>query len=214
MFLSFHHDLPWVTTIAAYVNLFLRMTTKSNLPQIVAIGLVLLLVVVFLRAEGRMFICTCGHFALWTSDTCSSNTSQQLLDPYSFTHVLHGFLFFWLIALLFRRMSSGWQVCLALLLEGAWEVFENTRFVIDKYRTETAALGYTGDTIVNSFGDVMCALVGFLIAQRLGLRRSLIVFVLVETFLILWIRDSLLLQILMLVRPVEAIKLWQMCVQP
>jgi hypothetical protein len=99
------------------------MTTKSNrlgVLQIIAIGLVLLLMVVSLRAEGRMFLCTCGHFALWTSDTCSSNTSQQLLDPYSFTHVLHGFLFFWLIALLFRRMTSGWQVWLALLLEGAW----------------------------------------------------------------------------------------------
>jgi len=190
------------------------MTTKSNLPQMVAIGLVLLVVVVLLRAEGRMFICTCGHFAIWTSDTCSSNTSQQLLDPYSFTHVLHGFLFFWLIALLFRRMNSSWQICLALLLEGAWELFENTRFVIDKYRTETAALGYTGDTIVNSLGDLMCALVGFTIARQLGLRRSLIVFVLVEVVLIVWIRDSLLLQILMLVRPVEAIKLWQMCVQP
>lgn len=193
------------------------MTTKSNRPgvlQIVAIGLVLLLVVVSLRAEGRMFLCSCGHFALWTSDTCSSNTSQQLLDPYSFTHVLHGFLFFWLIALLFRRLTASWQVWLALLLEGAWEVFENTQFVIDKYRTETAALGYTGDTIVNSFGDLLCALAGFLIARKLGLRWSLIVFVLVELFLIVWIRDSLLLQILMLVRPVEAIKLWQMCVQP
>ncbi len=193
------------------------MTTKSNRPsvlQIVAIGLVLLLVVVSLRAEGRMFLCSCGHFALWTSDTCSSNTSQQLLDPYSFTHVLHGFLFFWLIALLFRRLTSSWQVWLALLLEGAWEVFENTRFVIDKYRTETAALGYTGDTIVNSIGDLLCAFAGFMIARKLGLRRSLIVFVLVELFLIVWIRDSLLLQILMLVRPVEAIKLWQMCVQP
>lgn len=193
------------------------MTTESNRPgvvQIVAIALVLLLVVVLLRAEGRLFLCDCGHFAFWTSDTCSSNTSQQLLDPYSFTHVLHGFLFFWLIALLFRRMTSSWQVWLALLLEGAWEVFENTRFVIDKYRTETAALGYTGDTIVNSFGDLMCAFAGFLIARKLGLRRSLVVFVLLETVLILWIRDSLLLQILMLVRPVEAIKLWQMCVQP
>ncbi len=193
------------------------MTTKSNRPgvlQIVAIGLVLLLVVVSLRAEGRMFICSCGHFALWTSDTCSSNTSQQLLDPYSFTHVLHGFLFFWLIALLFRRWTASWQVWLALLLEGAWEVFENTRFVIDKYRNETAALGYTGDTIVNSFGDLLCALAGFMVARKLGLRWSLIVFVLVELFLIVWIRDSLLLQILMLVRPVEAIKVWQMCVQP
>jgi hypothetical protein len=193
------------------------MTTKSNrlgVLQIIAIGLVLLLMVVSLRAEGRMFLSTCGHFALWTSDTCSSNTSQQLLDPYSFTHVLHGFLFFWLIALLFRRMTSGWQVWLALLLEGAWEIFENTPFVIDKYRTETAALGYTGDTIVNSFGDLLCAFAGFMIARKLGLRWSLIVFVLVELFLIVWIRDSLLLQILMLVRPVEAIKLWQICVQP
>jgi hypothetical protein len=193
------------------------MTTKSNrlgVLQIIAIGLVLLLMVVSLRAEGRMFLCTCGHFALWTSDTCSSNTSQQLLDPYSFTHVLHGFLFFWLIALLFRRMTSGWQVWLALLLEGAWEIFENTPFVIDKYRTETAALGYTGDTIVNSFGDLLCAFAGFMIARKLGLRWSLIVFVLVELFLLVWIRDSLLLQILMLVRPVEAIKLWQICVQP
>jgi hypothetical protein len=180
----------------------------------VAIGLVLLLVVVLLHAEGRMFICTCGHFAVWTSDTCSSNTSQQLLDPYSFTHVLHGFLFFWLIALLFRRMNSSWQLSLALLLEGAWEVFENTRFVIDKYRTETAALGYTGDTIVNSLGDLTCAFVGFIVARKLGLRRSLIGFVVVEIVLIVWIRDSLLLQILMLVRPVEAIKIWQICVQP
>ena len=192
------------------------MATKSKRTtlQVLATGLVLLLMIVLLRAQGRMFLCACGYFTVWTSETCSANNSQQLFDPYSFTHVLHGFLFFWLIALLFRRMNSSWQISLALLLEGAWEVFENTPFVIDKYRTETAALGYTGDTIVNSFGDLMCALVGFMIARKLGLRRSLIVFVLVEVVLIVWIHDSLLLQILMLVRPVEAIKLWQMCVQP
>jgi hypothetical protein len=125
--------------------------------------------------------------------------------------VLHGFLFFWLISLLFKRMPRGWQFCLALLLESAWEVFENTSFVINKYRTETAALGYQGDTIVNSLGDLACALLGFVIAQRLGLRRSLIVFVLIEVVLTLWIHDSLLLQILMLIRPIHAIKFWQMC---
>jgi hypothetical protein len=96
-------------------------------------------------------------------------------------------------------------------LEAVWEIFENTKFVIDKYRTETAALGYTGDTIVNSLGDLACALAGFLLARQLGVRRSLIVIALVELVLILWIHDSLLLQILMLVRPVEALKSWQMC---
>ena len=158
-----------------------------------------------------MFLCACGHFAVWVSDWCSSNTSQQLLDPYSLTHILHGFLFFWLITLLFRRTPRGWQFWLALLLESAWEVFENTSFVINKYRTETAALGYQGDTIVNSLGDLACALVGFLVARQLGFWRSLIVFLLVELVLTLWIHDSLLLQILMLVRPIEAIKFWQLC---
>jgi hypothetical protein len=190
------------------------MTTKNDrrwvLPGI-AMALVLLAMIVLLRAEGRMFLCACGQFAVWVSDWCSSNTSQQLLDPYSLTHLLHGFLFFWLIALAFRRMPRGWQVLLAMLLESAWEIFENTSFVINKYRTETAALGYQGDTIVNSLGDLACALIGFLIARQLGVRRSLIVFVLVEVVLILWIHDSLLLQILMLVRPIEAVKLWQVC---
>ena len=190
------------------------MTTKNDRRWVwlsVATGLVLLAMIVLLRVEGRRLLCACGHFAVWVSDWCSSNTSQQLLDPYSFTHVLHGFLFFWLIALLFKRMPRGWQFWLAMLLESAWEVFENTSFVINKYRTETAALGYTGDTIVNSLGDLTCALIGFVIARQLGVLRSLIVFVLLEAILIFWIHDSLLLQILMLVRPIEALKLWQMC---
>lgn len=187
------------------------MTTKDSRAPIIATALVPLAMIVLLRAEGRHFICTCGHVAVWVGDWCSSNTSQQLLDPYSFTHVLHGFLFFWLIALLFKRMPRGWQFLLAVLLESAWEAFENTSFVINKYRTETAALGYQGDTIVNSLGDLACALLGFVIARQLGVRRSLIVFVLIELVLTFWIHDSLLLQILMLIRPVETIKLWQMC---
>jgi hypothetical protein len=187
-------------------------TRRTNKPKVVlATSIVVLAMIVLVRLEGRYFICTCGHFAVWVSDWCSSNTSQQLLDPYSFTHILHGFLFFWLMLLLFRRLSGAWQFWLALLLESAWEVFENTSFVINKYRTETAALGYQGDTIVNSLGDLACALVGFLIARKLGFWRSVIVFLLVEVVLTLWIHDSLLLQILMLVRPVAAIKSWQVC---
>jgi hypothetical protein len=185
---------------------------RARLLQIVAMVVVLLLMIVLLRAEGRSFVCAgCSQFAVWIGDTCSSSTSQQLLDPYSFTHVLHGFLFLWLVALLFRRLAAAWQFWLALFLEAAWEVFENTRFVIDRYRTETAALGYQGDTIVNSLGDLSCALLGFLVARQLGVRRSLIVFLLIELLLTLWIHDSLLLEILMLVRPTESIKSWQMC---
>lgn len=179
--------------------------------QIVTACVIVLLMIVLLRAQGRLFICACGEVQIWTSDTCSSNNSQHLLDPYSFTHVLHGVMFFWLITLLFRRMARGRQVLLALLLEAVWEVIENSSFIIDRYRTATAALGYQGDTVVNSIGDLLCALLGYLIARKLGVRRSLILFLLVELILILWIHDSLLLQILMLLRPIAAIKLWQAC---
>ena len=191
------------------------MTTKTDRTtvfQIVAVGMVLLLMIVLLRAQGRLLLCACGHFEIWTSDTCSSNNSQQLFDPYSFTHVLHGFLFFYLVVLVFSRLRRGWQLVLALALEAAWEVFENSSFVIDRYRTATAALGYQGDTVVNSIGDLACALIGFLIARQVGIRGSLILFVLLELILVFWIHDSLLLQILMLIWPIETLKSWQMCV--
>jgi hypothetical protein len=175
---------------------------------------------VLLRLEGRLWMCSCGTVQVWAGMVCSSDNSQHFLDPYSFTHVLHGFLFFWLIAWLAPRLNrrpshagsfENWQLALALAVEALWEVFENTNFIIDRYRSETAALGYNGDTVVNSFGDILCCLVGFVIARRLGLRRSLIAFAALEFVLILWIKDSLLLEILMLIFPVDAIRALQMC---
>lgn len=148
---------------------------------------------------------------LWSGQICSANNSQHFLDPYSFTHVLHGFLFYWLIAWLLPRLSGSWQLALAVAVEGCWEVFENTNFIIDRYRSETAALGYNGDTVVNSFGDIVCCLIGFAVARNLGLRRSMILFVTLEVVLIVWIKDSLLLEILMLVVPIDALRTWQMC---
>ncbi len=179
--------------------------TDRRIAPIIGIVAVPLLMALLLWAEGRMLFCSCGEFKFWVGDTCSSSNSQQLFDPYSFTHILHGVLLFWLGALLWRRLAPSTQLCLALALEAAWEVFENTRFVIDRYRAETAALGYEGDTIVNALGDLACALVGFLVARKLGLRWSLVVFLLVEIVLLIWIKDSLLLQLLMLIRPVESI---------
>lgn len=168
-----------------------------------------------LRLEGRLWICACGKLQLWSGNICSSDNSQHFLDPYSFTHVLHGFLFFWLVALLvnlfLKRLRPVWQVVLAIAIEAVWEVFENTNFIIDRYRSETAALGYNGDTVVNSFGDILCCLIGFLIARRLGWRRSIIVFLVVEAILIFWIKDSLLLEIVMLISSIDAVKAWQMC---
>ena len=177
-----------------------------------------------LRAEGRLWICTCGIVLPWSGGVCSPDNSQHFLDPYSFTHVLHGVLFFWLIYWLTpkdhhptRAARAGTpgqlatQLFIATTVEAAWEVFENTNFIIERYRTATAALGYNGDTVVNSIGDLLCCLLGFLIAQRLGFRRALVLFVVVELILIFWIHDSLLLELLMLSAPVKAIKAWQMC---
>ena len=177
----------------------------------VVIVLLVPLMALALWAEGRLFYCSCGDLKFWVADTCSSQNSQQLFDPYSFTHILHGFLLFWLVALVFKKLSSPWQLTLAAILEAVWEVIENTNFVIDRYRAQTAALGYTGDTVVNSIGDLCCAIAGFLIARRLGWFRAVIAFLLLEVVLFFWIRDSLLLQILMLIYPVNALKLWQMC---
>ena len=164
-----------------------------------------------LRVEGRLWLCACGRIQVWSGQVCSANNSQHFLDPFSFTHVLHGFMFFWLIAWLFKRLSANWQLALAVAVEACWEVFENTNFIIDRYRSETAALGYNGDTVVNSFGDILSCLVGFIVARRLGLRRSLIVFAVLEVIMIFWIKDSLLLEILMLVVPIDALRAWQMC---
>lgn len=186
-------------------------TKRRWLFPVVVLVLLVPLLALALRAEGRLFFCSCGVFEVWVGDTCSSSNSQQLFDPYSFTHVLHGVLLFWLIALLFKNVSTAWQLTLAALLEALWEVLENTSFIIDHYRAQTAALGYTGDTIVNSLGDLFCAVVGFLIARRLGWLRSVIVFLLLELVLLFWIRDSLLLQILMLIYPINSLKFWQMC---
>src|SRR5687767_8654500 len=174
------------------------------------IAAALTLALIQLRNQGRTWWCSCHQFFLWAGDIWSSHNSQHFFDPYSFTHVLHGFAFCWLLTLAIPRISATWRLTLATLLEAAWEVFENTEFVIQRYREETAALGYNGDSIFNSFGDILTCIIGFMIAQRLGFKRSVLVFVATELVLILWIRDSLLLEILMLVYPIESLKAWQM----
>jgi hypothetical protein len=188
-----------------------KYSLKEKLWLVFGLLAIFVVTALIMRMLGRLWICECGTVRFWVSNTCSSDNSQHLLDPYGFTHVLHGFAFYWLVSLVLPKLKSNWQLLVAVALEAAWEVFENTNFVIERYRSVTAALGYTGDTVVNSWGDILCCLVGFLIAKRLGFRRAVIAFLALELVLLLWIRDSLLLEIVMLTFPIEAIKSWQLC---
>ncbi len=182
---------------------------SENIWPAAAILLVLLATGLQLHHQGRLWWCACRGF-LWTSDAWGSRTSQTIFDPYSFTHILHGLMFCGLLTLLIRGMKTQWKLFMAIAIESAWELIENTNAVIDHYREATAALGYHGDTVANSLGDIICCGIGFMIARKLGWRRSIILFAATEIVLLVWIRDSLLLEMIMLVRPVEAIKVWQL----
>lgn len=171
---------------------------------------ILAVTIILLRSQGRVWRHGCGRILVWVGDAWNSHTSQHLFDPYSFTHVLHGLAFCGLLALLASKLSLRWRLCVALALEAAWEVFENSAFVINRYRAATVSLGYQGDSIVNSLGDIAACALGFAIAWRLGWRRSIILFLVTEVVLLWWIRDSLTLNIVMLIYPIEALKIWQL----
>jgi hypothetical protein len=175
----------------------------------VVIALMLVVTALVEHFEGRLWKCACSDL-VWTSDAWGSHTSQLFLDPYSFTHILHGVMFAGVLALLIRRLAASWRFVTAIAMECAWEMIENSNAVIQHYRQATAALGYDGDTVLNSLGDIFCCGIGFLIAVKLGWRWSIALFVAVELLLTLWIRDSLLLEILMLIHPIDAIKHWQL----
>lgn len=174
---------------------------------VVAITAAMVLVV---RLEGRVWFCECRTLLFWVADAYSSHTSQHLFDPYSLTHLQHGLIFYWLLAWLAPRASWQTRLVAATAIEATWEIVENSEFTINRYREATAALGYTGDSVINSLGDLLSCVLGFAIAGKIGWRWTLALFVGIEIGLILWIRDSLLLNVLMLFYPIEAVKDWQM----
>ncbi len=181
---------------------------KKNWPWIAAVAVVVLMAIV-LRLQGRAWFCDCGQLRFWIDDPRSNHTSQHFLDPYSATHFLHGLIFYWIVSGLFSRWNWPWQCLLALSLEAGWEIFENTQFVINRYRSTTASLGYEGDSVLNSLGDVVACWAGLLAARALGWRRSLVLLLAIELTLLVTIRDSLLLNIWMLCWDVEWLKTWQ-----
>jgi len=175
---------------------------------LVAAAGLLLASAMLLMLEGRPGWCKYG-FGLWSA-TWTRCTSQQFLDPYSLTHVLHGIIFFWLLQPFERRLSLRWRLIAALAIEIGWELLENSPFVIQRYRQDTASLDYTGDSIVNSFGDMLSTIVGFVFASCVSWKVALAFFVAVELGLLLLVRDNLTLNVVMLFFPLESLKEWQL----
>ncbi|MBP9664322.1 MAG: DUF2585 family protein [Pyrinomonadaceae bacterium] len=187
--------------------------TENNLIQrktVIAFVAIIAVSAIILSLQGRVWWCQAGDLVPWSWDIWTTHNSQHLIDPYAFTHVLHGVLEFWLLGLIFGRVPVAWRFVMAVMIEATWEIAENSSYIIERYRTVTLSLDYFGDSIINSLADIVCCAAGFGLAKRLGFLRSLIFFIATEVILILWIRDSLVINIIMLIYPIEGLKAWQM----
>ena len=179
-----------------------------RLRHVVIVAVLLASLAVVLLAMGRLPICACGTVRLWVGTRFSNENSQQLFDWWSLSHVVHGFLLYgglWIIA---RKAKPTTLLIAAICIEGAWEIFENTNFIIERYRN-AGAVDYFGDSVINSVGDVLSMMLGFVLAMRLPIRASAATVAGLELMALVAIRDNLTLNIIMLIRPIETIRVWQ-----
>jgi hypothetical protein len=182
-------------------NLTAQRLLLPSLPLMIGFWLALWLL-------GRQFTSDSG-FGVW-SGAWTENTSQWMADPYTFSHVLHGTFFYWMLLPLRRRLSVGARFIVASLVEAGWEIVENTPYVIDRYRAATASLDYYGDSVLNSTFDLIAAMLGFWLAWKFDWKWVLLGVVAIELALAYFVRDNLTLNIVMLFYPLESIKEWQL----
>ena len=197
-------ERQWFASRFALLSLYL-MSRRAITAAVLIVGAA----AAILLAMGRNPICTCNAVDLWVGGRDSPRTSQMLADWYSFSHIVHGLIFYAALWLVARRWPVGWRFVVALLVEASWEVIENTPMVIDRYRTATAALGYTGDSVLNSVSDILMMGVGFFLARKLPVWASIALLLVLEVIPLLLIRDNLTLNVWMLLWPDKAVAAWQ-----
>jgi hypothetical protein len=181
----------------------------SRRGPLICVAVLLLIAVFYLRWQGRVWWCACGRPYPVSLNVNSMHNSQHLFDAYSLSHLLHGLIFFGVLWLPRERITPGWRCAIAAAIEIGWEMLENSPIIINRYRAATIALGYSGDSIFNSLGDVASFLLGYWLAKKIGLWRSVALFVVVELAMLWWMRDNLMLNVLMLLWPIDAIRRWQ-----
>ena len=180
-----------------------------------ALGIPLLLVlqITVLLAMGRPPICTCGTVRLWENSPLSPETSQQLFDWYTFSHIVHGFLFYAAIRLVFRRLSVWQALLIAIGIEIGWEILENTPWVIEAYRQQALAQGYVGDSTINSVFDTFSMMAGFALARFVPVWASVVLVLVLEFSAAYAIHDNLTLNVLNFIHPIDSITRWQSEIQ-
>jgi hypothetical protein len=191
------------------VNAILRFLERNKW----IIGIFVAILVLTAGVElwmGRSPLGPDGKFGWWDGDIWSSENSQRLADPYSFSHIVHGILFYAALCLLARKLPVRQRLLIALVFEAGWEMLENSPFIINRYREATISLGYVGDSVLNSLSDILMMTIGFLFAFRVPWRVSVAAVIIMEIGCALWVRDNLTLNIIMLIHPFDAIKHWQM----
>lgn len=188
-----------------------RVSPAPVATQLLGLVLVLAATGAILAGMGRTWWCDAGDSSLWSGDIWSRHNSQHLADPYTITHVLHGIVLYGILwAVLGSRFGPAVRLAAGVAVEAIWEIAENTDTMIERYREVTISLDYYGDSIVNSLGDIVAFVLGYFAAAALPVWVSVAAFVSVDAALVVWIRDSLVLNVVMLLYPLESVKAWQL----